>query len=132
MSSRNDAITLSYHMSVSARVDRFSDRYLRKSVIPMMVNEQGVQPTVAELRWECRTARDNGYDVLPPCDNIDERGYCKGHAESDDSLPQQTPTGVHVDASAVEVGDAASYSPLGRHGDTAGQGEPSHNIGDRR
>ena len=35
--------------------------------------------TVTELRAAFREARAKGYEVLPPCDNIDERGMCKGH-----------------------------------------------------
>ena len=117
-----NTVTRRHCMAVSARVDRFDDRYLRKNVIPWMLNKRGVPPTIAELRHECRKARDQGYEVLPPCDNIDERGYCKGHVESNDDK-QQTPTG---DASAVGVGDATSHSPPGQHGDTAGLEEPSH------
>jgi hypothetical protein len=26
-------------------------------------------------------AKDKGFDVLPPCDDHDDRGHCKGHVE---------------------------------------------------
>jgi hypothetical protein len=37
--------------------------------------------TMKEIREAIAEAKAKGYVVLPPCDNVDERGYCKGHKE---------------------------------------------------
>jgi len=35
--------------------------------------------TLKEVQEAVEEARSKGYEVLPPCDNVDERGMCKGH-----------------------------------------------------
>lgn len=35
--------------------------------------------TLKEVQKAVEDARSKGYEVLPPCDNVDERGHCKGH-----------------------------------------------------
>lgn len=47
----------------------------------MTVNENGKQrpATREEVIKAVGEARKKGYTVLPPCDNVDERGHCKGH-----------------------------------------------------
>lgn len=67
-----------YHMAMSVDADRHSDAYIRKHILP------GIEPTFAHpelFREACRKARAKGMMVFPPCDNVDERGYCAGHEE---------------------------------------------------
>ena len=35
--------------------------------------------TWPEIRVAIEEAEAKGYDVLPTCDNVDERGHCRGH-----------------------------------------------------
>lgn len=69
-----------YHMAQSVSVDRFTDAYLRKTVCPGLLID-GRRPTPTELRNACAAARVEGLEVFPPCDNVDERGRCKGHED---------------------------------------------------
>jgi hypothetical protein len=43
------------------------------------INER--QATKKEIIEAIEDAKKKGYVVLPPCDNVDERGYCKGHQD---------------------------------------------------
>lgn len=63
-----------------AMVDHRSDRDLERNVLPGLLHD-GRRPTVAEFRAACQEARAQGYEVLPPCDHVDERGFCKGHPD---------------------------------------------------
>ena len=47
----------------------------------MTVTENGKQrpATYKEVKEAVEDARKKGYTVLPPCDNVDERGHCLGH-----------------------------------------------------
>ena len=47
----------------------------------LTVVENGRQrrATEQEVFEALQDAKAKGYDVLPPCDNIDEKGHCKGH-----------------------------------------------------
>jgi hypothetical protein len=71
------------HMAESVDADRFTDAYLRRVVLPGVLNEAGEHPTVAEFRAACAAARAKGLEVFPPCDNVDERGRCKGHPQTE-------------------------------------------------
>lgn len=75
--------TRTKHMAQSVDADRFTDAYLRQTVLPGVRNAAGEHPTVAEFRAACAAARAKGLEVFPPCDNVDERGRCKGHEESE-------------------------------------------------
>lgn len=76
-------IGFSYCMAMSVDVDRFTDAYLRKNVLPAL-SIDGKPVTAAQLRVACFDARNRGLEVLPPCDNVDERGRCAGHAPPPD------------------------------------------------
>jgi hypothetical protein len=43
------------------------------------VNGKKRRATLKEVKASVEEARSKGYTVLPPCDNVDERGRCKGH-----------------------------------------------------
>ena len=47
----------------------------------MTVTEKGKErpATYNEVFEAVEEARSKGYTVLPPCDNVNERGHCKGH-----------------------------------------------------
>lgn len=51
----------------------------------MSVTEDGIErpATLQEVSDAVEDAKMNGYTVLPPCDNVDERGYCRGHKSED-------------------------------------------------
>lgn len=66
-------------MSTSAELGR-SDAYVEREILPGLLTG-GRRPTVAEFRKMSSDARAQGFDVFPPCDNHDAKGYCKGHDE---------------------------------------------------
>ena len=39
----------------------------------------GRPATWLEIKAAIEDAEAKGYDVLPTCDNVDERGHCRGH-----------------------------------------------------
>lgn len=39
--------------------------------------------TEDEIAHDVVEAIDKGYEVLPPCDHVDEKGRCKGHDKED-------------------------------------------------
>lgn len=73
----------SIHITTSVDIDRFSDDYLRRQIIPACTID-GRRPTVAELRRACAEARAKGLEVFPApgCDNADPvTGRCLGHPQ---------------------------------------------------
>jgi hypothetical protein len=79
-SADSQSLPRSFHMAQSVDADRFTDAYLRKHVLPSMTHE-GKPVTVKQFRKACADARAKGLDVFPPCDNVDEKGNCRGHEE---------------------------------------------------
>ncbi len=47
--------------------------------IAWLTHEDGTQATIQEICAAIVEAKAKGYDVLPPCNNVDETGHCKGH-----------------------------------------------------
>lgn len=47
----------------------------------MTVTENGTErpATLREVKKAVEEAKSKGYEVIPPCDNVDERGMCMGH-----------------------------------------------------
>ncbi len=41
--------------------------------------DDGSRPTAKEMRRALMLAYNSGFEVLPSCDNHDERGFCKRH-----------------------------------------------------
>jgi len=41
----------------------------------------GRRPTLREVQRAVVLALNKGFKVLPPCDNVDDNGMCKGHEE---------------------------------------------------
>lgn len=54
----------------------------------LSVNENGKQRPARyeEVKEAVEDARKKGYSVLPPCDNVDARGHCKGHEEDRENI----------------------------------------------
>lgn len=52
-----------------------------KELVSYFVKSDGTKPTPTEVRREIMLAVNKGCVVLPPCDNVDELGYCQGHEE---------------------------------------------------
>ena len=46
----------------------------------------GKTATTLELLAAIEDAESKGYDVIPPCKNIDSKGHCLGHNDKDVSL----------------------------------------------
>jgi hypothetical protein len=42
-------------------------------------NGRKTKATLTDIQEAVDEARGKGYSVLPPCDNVDEQGRCKGH-----------------------------------------------------
>lgn len=66
-----------HHCAVSVDIDRFSDTKLSRDWLACF-KPLGVT-TPADIRRLCGDARAKGLEVFPPCDHVDERGFCKGH-----------------------------------------------------
>lgn len=82
-----------FHTGISVQADRFSDEWIRAILLPALSCD-GKRMSVAEFRGLCATARAQGYKVIPPCANTDEKGICKGHdapPRPDDSAPDLVP-----------------------------------------
>ena len=71
------------HTALSVDVDRFGDKYLSEHILPV-ISHDGKPVTVAQLRVMCFDYRNRGFEVFPPCDNVDSRGYCQGHRQEDE------------------------------------------------
>lgn len=69
----------SVHVAMSVDIDRFDDRYIRRNFLSMFRDAFGSQ-TPRDVRQQCQLARLQGLEVFPPCDHVDARGRCKGHA----------------------------------------------------
>lgn len=52
-----------------------SDNALRQAV----AHSASKDVPTAELRRRLVELRNKGFDVVPPCNVVDERGYCQGH-----------------------------------------------------
>jgi hypothetical protein len=65
-------------LAVSVDIDRFSDAYLSDIYAPMF-EAAGHASDPASIRALCVSARADGLVCFPSCDNVDERGVCKGH-----------------------------------------------------
>lgn len=75
----NTRRTRSICFVVSVDVDRFPD----KKLDGMLRDRNTRMPlSPAQVRFLCYEFRHKGYEVIPTCDNHDERGYCKGHEET--------------------------------------------------
>lgn len=83
-------VGFSYCVATSVDVDRFSDAYLEMNVLPVLTHN-GEPVTVEQLRVACFDHRNRGFKVFPPCGNVDEQGYCKGHPpeEPDESEDEE-------------------------------------------
>jgi hypothetical protein len=51
----------------------------RDETITWLTHDDGTPATTQEICAAIVDAKAKGYDVLPPCDNINEKGHCKGH-----------------------------------------------------
>ena len=49
--------------------------------VDFFVKDDGTKPTVAEVNRQIMLAYNQGFEVLPPCGNVNDLGHCKGHAE---------------------------------------------------
>jgi len=74
---------MTIHVALSVDVDRFGDRELQKW--DGALRRDGVPVPWWQLRSLCAEYRAKGFEVFPPCDNVDERGVCQGHPVEDES-----------------------------------------------
>jgi hypothetical protein len=70
------------HMGIDVNVDKAPDEYLARYILPFVSSGaediQGRRMTVAEFRDRCAELRALGFEVIPTCENVDDRGRCKG------------------------------------------------------
>jgi hypothetical protein len=76
------AKSTTFHVALSVDVDRYDDSALRARWIRGL-KIAGKRATVKSLRRACGAARAKGLEVFPPCDNVDARGYCQGHPDTE-------------------------------------------------
>ena len=57
-----------------------------------LTDERGEPATKEAILELVLHAMKQGYKVLPPCDNVDEEGRCKGHEKEEERLESITPT----------------------------------------
>jgi len=73
-----------FHMTVDIRGGlKLPNRILAG----MLVRDDGTRLTAEEAREELLQAFRKGYDVLPTCDNHDEKGHCLGHDKEESEAP---------------------------------------------
>lgn len=72
---------LTHHLMVSIKglEDRLTGRVKKRDGSWQILESNGKLLTLEETWTEVVRAKDKGFDVIPTCDNIDERGHCKGH-----------------------------------------------------
>ena len=56
----------------------------RGETITWLMHDDGRQATMQEICSSIVEAKAKGYTVLPPCDNVNERGLCQGHPVPDE------------------------------------------------
>lgn len=69
------------HIAISVDIDRFSDEQLRDFLGHFV--RAGKAQTLEQVRALCAEAREQGYEVFPPCDHTDAKGHCTGHQTYD-------------------------------------------------
>ena len=52
---------------------------IRERGNPGLLMKDGRSLPTEEALAAIRAKRQAGYDVWPPCDNVDSRGHCQGH-----------------------------------------------------
>jgi len=52
-----------------------------KRLWPDMFQIDGHSPSLREIQREVGLALNKGFEVIPPCNNVDARGMCAGHEE---------------------------------------------------
>lgn len=75
-------MTSTHHMAydIDAAM-KFTD----EECVAFFERDDGTKPTPAEVRRAIMIAYSKGYAVVPTCDNVDERGVCKGHPVEEDA-----------------------------------------------
>jgi len=53
-------------------------------MIDWLLNDDGRPATYDEMRAAIKEAKEKGYTVLPPCDNVDSTGHCQGHENKEE------------------------------------------------
>lgn len=73
---------MKHHLSVGIKglEDRLFGRVPKRyGSWEVLQHENGAMLTKTEVIAEIARCRSLGYEVIPTCDNIDARGFCKGH-----------------------------------------------------
>jgi hypothetical protein len=77
---------MTMHIAVSIRglEDRLLGRVPRKyGTWEILQDDTGRFLTKTEVWKEIDRCKKFGYEVIPNCDNVDARGFCKGHGETE-------------------------------------------------
>lgn len=73
---RNDML---FHEAISVDADKLGKTHLERKVLPGLMRSDGKPFTVKEFKSMCAEARARGWQVLPPCAEINNAGQCRGH-----------------------------------------------------
>jgi len=61
------------------------ERLMKKGTkIEWLLNDDDKPATYDEIRAAIKEAKAKGYEVLPPCDNVNSTGHCQGHENKDE------------------------------------------------
>ena len=73
------------HISTSIEGLENLSNYRLKKMAPYFMVDGVPCETAKQVREALRKAKAEGLEVIPAmgCDNYDEKGYCKGHKESE-------------------------------------------------
>lgn len=94
-------------MGLSVDVDRFSDRDMVKNYTGVLKHPDGRYVQVPqELRKLCAEYRAKGYESVPPCDNVNERGYCRGHEDEPPAVAESDLGATAREMSDVDIAAA--------------------------
>ena len=69
---------MKYHMTADIEGAMKNDNM---TLVSMFKTVDGRLMMACDIRQYLQELLNKGYEVVPPCDNHDERGYCKGHEE---------------------------------------------------
>ena len=78
---------ITYHMTVNLA---WALRHSTQDLRGMLGCETGQALSRWAVRRRLREAQAKGYTVLPVCETVNERGYCRGHRENDTQAGEVT------------------------------------------
>ncbi len=71
-----------YHVAISVNIDKIPDE--------LLIRDYADIGSPNMIRQMCVAARERGWEVFPPCDNVGANGRCLGHPIEPELTPFET------------------------------------------